>query len=652
MDIIDVVDIFTPNSKYSHIKDITLANDEVIKGIPYEKDVDIVFEYIDSDLKSNIILPEYTHEYINALVNSVSYKDENGKSVYYKHKKVFKEEDSRVVLISDKIDFLNSKEKPMLNRVWFGEKLRILRCNGFKTFTDVNKHIMYMTSRTNKKPTIDDLIENIQLFKTKMFASCSAEIGSSLNIKYFKKLMPFELITHDTKNNNLYFTCYYTMEEHVVKFITDKLSVGSDSDSDSDSKKSGAKVLKEYESESDSKEQKIPDEYDNLSDAQINAIYNALNNEISIINGGPGTGKSTIIKIITEMNSANRKKTIVTAFTGKSIHRLIESGCDPATTRTMDSLIVSPIEYIDHVIIDECSMISLDLFFRFIVRYPDCKFTFVGDIDQLPPIGIGFVFKALLSIENIPLVTLNINYRSNVNTKKWFDAISFKHSDLTIRQAVNKFIDEKFDICISPLNKIVDEFNDLVRIKLGRTGKWYKGDTVISCVNIQGDKRTGSKGILNGLSGKVIDVQGTYLFVQFEGSHEAHKFKILNKSQEIQQSIADEEFNLKADEETIATKQIESSRLHTGMLKYGYAITVHKSQGSEYNKVLIVTGSNFWNKFYTRNLLFTAVTRYKKEVFVAGPVRLIQQTVQNKLAIPMDTFLKKMERIQTTQKHD
>lgn len=623
MESIKVINVSNP-PKYPYDKTITLENDTVIEHIPYEQDVDVVFEYIDpdSDLKSIIILPEYTHNYLDRLVNSTKYINRNGESKYLESKKVFFDKKAS---IEDKIDIINQKSNGLqLSRMWFREKIRVLKCNNIKTFSDINKHLMYLVENNNKCPTIDDLINNLHLFKNKMFMLCASEIKSNLNIKYFKKLKPCELITHDTRNNNLYFTCFYVMEEHVVKFIEEKLTVPPEETV-----------------------YKIPREFDKLSGEQIKAIHNALNCELSIINGGPGTGKSTIIKIITELNLENNKKTIVTSFTGKSIHRLIESGCDETTTRTMDRLIIERMNYIDHVIIDECSMVSLELFFRFIVKYPECKFTFVGDIDQLPPIGAGFVFKALLSIQRIPLVTLNTNYRSGVNTKNWFDSVSFNHDNLTIKQAVDKFIDEGFDICISPLNKIVDEFNDLVRIQLGRTGRWDIGDIVISTTNIRGDKKSGSPSILNGLSGTVVDVQRTHLYVKFEGKsfRGLCKFKILSKYQEIQQSILDEELGSDADEESITTRQIGAHKLHTGMLKYGYAITVHKSQGSEYNKVLIVTGNNYWDKFYTRNLLFTAVTRYKKEIFVAGPDSLIQKTVKNKLVIPPDTFLKKMERI-------
>ena len=168
-----------------------------------------------------------------------------------------------------------------------------------------------------------------------------------------------------------------------------------------------------------------------LSEMQLEAVKIANENNVTIITGGPGTGKTTIIKTIIELFENNKKKIVLCAPTGraakrmaettgkeaKTIHRLLEIGkFDENRLASIDQY-VSPIEA-DVVIIDEMSMVDVFLM-NYILKgiYNTTKLVLVGDVDQLPSVGPGSVLKDLIQSEVIPTVHLNVIFRQAAKSK-------------------------------------------------------------------------------------------------------------------------------------------------------------------------------------------------------------------------------------------
>jgi len=187
------------------------------------------------------------------------------------------------------------------------------------------------------------------------------------------------------------------------------------------------KYIKNFEKEIKNQEKKIGIE---LSEKQFEAIKQVNDNNISIITGGPGTGKTTIIKTVINIYKSLGKKTILCAPTGraakrmteatgeeaKTLHRLLEIG-KTVEEKPNPNMNVSPIDA-DIVIIDEMSMVDLFLM-NYVLNgiFKGTKLVLVGDIDQLPSVGPGNVLQDLIESKKVPYIALNKIFRQAAKSK-------------------------------------------------------------------------------------------------------------------------------------------------------------------------------------------------------------------------------------------
>ena len=410
-----------------------------------------------------------------------------------------------------------------------------------------------------------------------------------------------------------------------------------------------------------------------LHEDQKDAIKTAVLSQVSIITGGPGTGKTTIVKCILSALKKYSKNIFLLAPTGRASKRLSEA-CNHKASTIHRALEVSFTEgesaffnfnernklVADVVIVDEMSMVDVALFYSLLKALPNtCKLILVGDKDQLPSVGAGNVLHDLIASKVCSCVKLSHIYRQDdkslivtnahlINDGKMPD-LSNKSTDFfyegrlepqsmydciveLVSSRLPKFLNcdpteiqvlcaMKSGVCgVENLNKKLQEVlnpQSLKKIELNYDTRLFReGDKVMQMVNnyeLEWRKEEGlieefGKGIFNGDMGRItsIDFQTGETEVRFEDD-----------------------------------RVCKYSRTEALELSICYATTIHKSQGSEFDAVVIpvVAGSN---QIITRNLLYTAVTRAKKLVVLVGPKKNIARMIYNNFTAKRFSMLEEL----------
>lgn len=407
-------------------------------------------------------------------------------------------------------------------------------------------------------------------------------------------------------------------------------------------------------------EQKIGITYD---ESQKNAIITSLNNNFTITTGGPGTGKTTIIKGIIRMLvdtcHISPQNIALLAPTGRASRKLMEVCNIPAytihkylgwdkdnNTFSHNEINVCKEEYI---IVDEASMIDTMLMFSLLKGTRlDSKFIFIGDYYQLPSVSQGQVLKDMIDSEVLDVIKLNNLYRQKdgnyiidlaheIKNKELSDNFLTKKEDYNfievdndyvltsikdiILKALEKGYREKDIQVLAPmyksqngidnLNKMLQEIfnpksNDKNELTVGN--KTYReGDKVLELVN------DSDNSISNGDLGYIINI--------------INKEKNGNKKNEI---IVDFDGNI-----------VSFSPDKFINITHGYAISVHKSQGGEFNMVIIPFVNSFKRMLYNK-LIYTAVTRAKSKLILIGSREAFVYGVNNDYVNNRKTTLKEM----------
>ena len=288
-----------------------------------------------------------------------------------------------------------------------------------------------------------------------------------------------------------------------------------------------------------------------LTDEQKQAIYLALNNNISFYQGPAGCGKSSIIKEIVRNNDMNDIEYALTSFTGKATSRIKELTTKPAFT--LDYLMSKEtLNTVDHIIIDEFSMTSLDLIYRLFEKLSHRqnlpKITMVGDDNQLCPISYGFPFREIIKIPRIDRVMLTKNHRLDTDNPDEHgvmlackeilegpptrfhscETFTITHGDqATVAALFQQFKDTGYtqdDVaCITPYRDAVKSINiiaseifhpDAQKTDPSNTIKkvvWRVGDKIVVNVNLYNIM------IMNGEVGVITKINHDHVFVAFNG---------------------------------------------------------------------------------------------------------------------------------------
>lgn len=393
----------------------------------------------------------------------------------------------------------------------------------------------------------------------------------------------------------------------------------------------------------------INEDLDVFSKEQQVAINEAFNNMILVITGGPGTGKTTIIKAICNILDDNNLKFNLAAPTGRAAKRMQESTENPALTihRLIGIKPESPIpEYneenkleCDYVIVDEVSMVDIKLMDKLLKALSsNTALILVGDHNQLPSVGPGNVLKDILDTD-IKSVRLKKIFRQAQESNIVVNAHRINDGLYPILNQKNKdffFID-------SNSNNFQKDILDLVK---NRLPNYYKLDP-INDIQILAPSKKSSWGVLNLNNVLQENLNKNTKFLKINNRIFKFKDKVMQvKNNYDLESLDPSNFDdgvyngdigriIEIDKERESLKIefydgniISYKKEDIKDLDLSYAITIHKSQGSEFDCVVIpMMPTSFM--LLNRNLLYTAITRAKKLVILIGEKRILKQMVRN-----------------------
>jgi len=381
-----------------------------------------------------------------------------------------------------------------------------------------------------------------------------------------------------------------------------------------------------------------------LAEQQRRAVSAALIDKLVVITGGPGVGKTTIVKAIVQLSRLVNRRVALAAPTGRAAKRLSEATQYEAATihRLLEynpheggfqRIKERPLEA-DIVVIDESSMVDAQLFHALLVALPaSAQLVLVGDIDQLPSVGAGAVLHDMITSEAATVIRLTEIFRQAAESKIVVSAHNINHGEVpdlespiggtsdfyfisrddpeaaraTIVELVAERIPQRFGLdpihdiqVIAPMHRgelgtqalnhaLQERLNGNAGEELTRGDRAFRrGDKVMQLKNHY------DKGVFNGDIGVVvaIDRDDGILRVDFDG------------------------------------RQASYERSELDQLQHAYAVSIHKSQGSEYAAVVIPIATQHY-MMLQRSLLYTAVTRGKKLVVLVGSKRAIAMAVRN-----------------------
>ena len=420
------------------------------------------------------------------------------------------------------------------------------------------------------------------------------------------------------------------------------------------------KKIKDFEKKFKQKEENINIV---LSEKQKEAIKTVNDNNVCIITGGPGTGKTTIIKFIIELYKNEGKKVVLCAPTGRAAKRMSEATGEEATTihrllalGKMEETLgmervdyqISPIDS-DIIIIDEMSMVDVFLM-NYILKglYIGTKLVLVGDINQLPSVGPGNVLKDIINSEAIEVIELNEIFRQaaqsqiiinahKVNNGENFletpkEEIKDKLQDFFFinEPSMAKMLEDVVSLCSGRLKKYgnYDFFKDIQVLTPTKRGKLGTKELNIELQKVlnqnkKTEKKHGERTFLIG--DRVMQIKNNY-DIYWERKNKENGTGIFNGELGTISKIDDitKQIEIKFDDEK--TAWYEYNELE--QLEHSYSITIHKSQGSEFD-VVIMCLPQAAPMLLTRNLLYTGITRARKLLIVLGTKKTVEYMIQN-----------------------
>lgn len=382
-------------------------------------------------------------------------------------------------------------------------------------------------------------------------------------------------------------------------------------------------------------------------DNQRNAIKKAFDEGVLIITGGPGTGKTTIINAIIRMFESRKKKIALAAPTGraakrmsetcqreaKTIHRLLEYQYDEhASDLTFQKNDTDPLD-MDVIVIDEFSMVDIVLFYHLLNAIKaGTRLIFVGDCDQLPSVGPGNVLKDLMATDIIPVVRLTEIYRQAEESMIVVNAHKINSGEEPVLNAKDKdfyFISKNYpkdvqDQIVSLMTKRLPDFYDLNPIKdiqlltpmkNGPLGTHQLNELLQHVLNPKSneneEKQFGNRIIREG--DKVMQIKNNYTMKWQLDGHDGEGVYNGDIGTIMEIDTDDRTVLIAFDDGREAYYEYPQME----EIVHAYAITVHKSQGSEFPCVVMPMQS-IPPLLMTRNLLYTAVTRAKSLVVMVG----------------------------------
>lgn len=396
-----------------------------------------------------------------------------------------------------------------------------------------------------------------------------------------------------------------------------------------------------------------------LSEIQIDAIKSCFEENISIITGGPGTGKTTIINTIAKIYSDNGYNISLCAPTGRAAKRIEETtGIEAKTIHRMLGYIPSSYDDIGHfeynednpldtdlIIIDEMSMVDVVLFEKLLMGMKDnTRLIIVGDVDQLPSVGAGNVLRDLINSEKIKYTKLVDIFRQSENSNIIVNAHKINNGEEPILNEKNSdFFFLKTESPAITRNIVVDliskrlpkaygyDFSKDIQI-LTQSRKGICGVFELNKLlqDILNPKTETTDEILVGnklfrVNDKVMQTKNNYNLSFFDSDGEEN-FGVYNG--DMGHIIFIDKSGNKLTVEMDDKRVIDYTLEDLDNLELAYAITIHKSQGSEFKSVIIPMFDGY-RLLQTRNLLYTAITRAKENIVLVGDKNVMYNMIRN-----------------------
>ncbi len=403
-----------------------------------------------------------------------------------------------------------------------------------------------------------------------------------------------------------------------------------------------------------------------LDPMQHRAVIESIKHGLLVLTGGPGTGKTTTINTMIRFfdsegmsillaaptGRAAKRMTEATGYEAQTIHRLLEVNGNPEEEGNAGGFMrnrQNPLET-DVVIIDEMSMVDLPLMHALLSAIvPGTRLVLVGDVDQLPSVGPGSVLKDIIASHRFPVVTLTRIFRQAGESDIIVNAHKINAGEPVILDNKSR---DFFFLRRKDADTIIAVIISLIRNKLPRYVQAGQND-----IQVMTPTRKGLLGVerLNGILQQYLnpaDSKKTEREINGRLFREGDKVMQIKNNYQLEWEVSTK-YGLTVDKgtgifngdmgiireineytETVEVEFDEGRKVKYGFdmaeeLELAYAITVHKSQGSEYPAVVIplLPGPRL---LYNRNLLYTAVTRAKKCLVIVGSDTVFQEMIQNR----------------------
>ncbi len=390
-----------------------------------------------------------------------------------------------------------------------------------------------------------------------------------------------------------------------------------------------------------------------LAPNQIEAVKSALVNKVMVITGGPGTGKTTIIKAILGIferigvsillaaptGRAAKRMSEATGREAKTIHRLLEfSPASGGFQRNEDY----PLDC-DLLIVDEASMIDTVLMYHLLKAIPaESTFIMVGDVNQLPSVGPGSVLCDVIESKTVPVVELNEIFRQAQDSSIIVNAHLINSGSMPNLERSA----DRNDFYFIEKNEPEDALKIILELVCGRIQGAFGFDP-LDDVQILTPMNRG----LVGTGNLNLELQNALNPREDGVTRGGKSFRVNDKVMQIRNNYDKEVFNgdigriliidTEDHEVTISFdgRDVVYDYSELDEIVLAYAVSVHKSQGSEYPCVVIATMTQHY-VLLQRNLLYTAITRGKKLVVIVGSKKALAIAVKNNKTLKRYTYLK------------